>query len=115
MKHLAAYLLLALGGKESPSAEDVKALLTKLAVEVDGEQIETLVKAMEGKDLDDVLKAGEEKLLTVGGGGGGGDAPAAAPAKAAAAAPKEEKKKEEPAEVDVGGGDLFGGAKSGKY
>ena len=34
----------------------------------------------------------------------------------APAAPKEkEKPKEEAAEVDVGGGDLFGGAKSGKY
>jgi len=122
MKHLAAYLLLALGGKESPSAEDVKGLLTKIGVEIDDAKIESLVKSMEGKNLDEVLKSGEAKLLAVGGGGGGGGggAPAAAadaPKAAAAAAPKEEKKKEEPAEVDVGGGDLFGGGgdKKGGY
>jgi len=57
-----------------------------------------------------------------GAGGNGGGAAAAAPAagdnKDAKAADKKEakpEKKEEAAEVDVGGGDLFGGAKSGKY
>jgi len=122
MKYLAAYLLLALGGKESPSAEDVTGLLTKLDVEVDAAKIEQLVKAMEGKSLDEVLESGEKKLLSVGGGGGGGGgaAPAAAAGGAAAGGkpakeekPKEEKPKEE--EVTVSGGDLFGGGGGGKY
>ena len=120
MKYLAAYLLLALGGKESPSAEDVTGLLTKLDVEVDAAKIEQLVKAMEGKSLDEVLESGEKKLLSVGGGGGGGAAPAAAAGGAAAGGkpakeekPKEEKPKEE--EVTVSGGDLFGGGGGGKY
>ena len=43
-----------------------------------------------------------------------GGASAAAPA-ASDAKGKKEEKKEEAAEIDVGGGDLFGGAKSGKY
>src|SRR4051812_43251440 len=116
MKHLAAYLLLALGGKESPSAEDVTGLLTKLDVEVDAAKVEQLVKAMEGKNIDEVLAEGEKKLLTVGGsGGGGGGGAAAAPAGAAAPADKpKEKEKEKPKEeeaVDVGGGNLFGGDK----
>jgi large subunit ribosomal protein LP2 len=121
MKHLAAYLLLALGGKESPSAEDVTGLLTKLDVEVDAAKVEQLVKAMEGKNLDEVLEAGEKKLLAVGGGGGGGAAPAAAAGGAAAPAKKEEKKekekpKEEEVDIGTGGTDLFGGGGGGgKY
>lgn len=51
----------------------------------------------------------EELAKLAAAGAPAGDAPAAA------AAPKKEEKKEEPVEVDVGGGDLFGGAKSGKY
>jgi ribosomal protein L12E/L44/L45/RPP1/RPP2 len=54
-----------------------------------------------------------------GGGSSSGAAPAGAAAPAAAGAKKEEKKEEKKAakeeEVDVGGGDLFGGAKGGKY
>ena len=117
MKHLAAYLLLALGGKESPSAEDVKGLLNKLDVGAEDEKVEQLLKAMEGKNLDEVLEAGEKKLLSVGGSGGGVAAAGAAPAAGAAAEKKEEKKpekKEEAAEVDASAGNLFGGS-GGKY
>lgn len=72
MKHLAAYLLLVLGGNESPSAADVTAMLKKVDVEADAAQVEVLIKGMEGKKLDDVLKEGEAKLISVGGSGGGG-------------------------------------------
>lgn len=115
MKYLSAYLLLALAGKESPSAADVSELLTKLSVEVDAEKVELLVKALEGKNIDEVLEAGQKTLLTV---GGGGAAPAAGGAAAPAAAAKEEAPaaKEEAAEIDMGGsGGLFGGDKKGGY
>jgi large subunit ribosomal protein LP2 len=82
MKHLAAYMLLALGGKEAPSEAEVSALLKKVDVEVNAEQLRALIKSMEGKKIDEVLAEGEKKLLAVGGGGAapaaGGAAPAAA-------------------------------------
>jgi large subunit ribosomal protein LP2 len=87
MKHLAAYMLLALGGKEAPSEAEVSALLKKVDVEVNAEQLSALIKSMEGKKIDEVLAEGEKKLLAVGGGGGGA-APAAGGAAPAAAGGK---------------------------
>ena len=120
MKHLSAYLLLVLGGKETPSVDDVTGLLKKLDIEAEADQIELLVKSMEGKNIDEILEEGEKKLISVGGSGGGGGAaaaaaPAAAAASAAPAAKEKEKPKEEAVEVDVGGGDLFGGGAKGGY
>ncbi|PQE07046.1 60S acidic ribosomal P2 protein [Rutstroemia sp. NJR-2017a BBW] len=51
MKHLAAYLLLTIGGKASPSAEDVTAVLESVGIEADKERLETLIKELEGKDI----------------------------------------------------------------
>jgi len=124
MKHLAAYLLLAISGKQ-PTADDVTGLLTKLGVEADADKVKALVTSLEGKNLDEVIKEGQAKLLSVGGagGGGGGGGGAAAPAAAGkgddkkggdAEVPKEkEKPKEE--EANVAAGDLFGGGGGGKY
>jgi large subunit ribosomal protein LP2 len=118
MKHLAAYMLIALSGKE-PTADGVAALLSKVDVEVDKEKIDLLFKSLEGKTIGEVIKEGQGKLLAVGGarGGGGGSAPAAggaAPAAGGAApAKKEEKKEEKEVEVDMGGGNLFGADEKG--
>ena len=121
MKHLAAYLLLAIAGK-TPSADDVTGLLTKLGVEADAEQVKSLVAALEGKNLDDVLKEGNAKLLSLGGSGGGGGGGGGAAAAPAGGDKKEEKKddkkeKEKPKEeeANVTAGDLFGGGGGGKY
>ena len=54
MKHLAAYLLLVAGGNTSPSAEDLKTLLTTVGVEVDESRVSALIKAMEGKTAAEV-------------------------------------------------------------
>lgn len=54
MKHLAAYLLLVAGGNTSPSAEDIKTLLTTVGVEVDQSRVSALIKAMEGKTAAEV-------------------------------------------------------------
>merc|ERR1719396_212108 len=103
MKIVAAYLLCVLGGNATPSAADVEKVLTAIGAEADADQIALLVKEMEGKDINEVLEAGKEKLATVSDGGGaaaggaaaGGDAPAA----------EEEKNEEvEEEEADLGGG-----------
>lgn len=54
MKHLAAYLLLVAGGNASPSADELKSLLSSVGVEVDQSRVSALLKAMEGKTAAEV-------------------------------------------------------------
>jgi len=113
LKYLAAYCLAQLGGKATPTKDDVKRILTEVGVNVNETDLEHTVKTLTGKQLHEVIAAGQKKLANVSfGGGSGGSAPAKAeekkPEKEAAKAPakKEEPKKED---VDDGlGGGLFG-------
>merc|ERR1712174_51099 len=104
MKYLSAYMLLILAGKEAPSKDEVKALLTGADVEVEDDKLDTLFSKVEGKKIDELSEEGEEKLIAVGGAAGGGGGGAGG--EAAAEEAKEEEEEEE--EVDVGGGNLFG-------
>lgn len=54
MKHLAAYLLLQLGGNSSPSAKDIKAVLSSVGIEADDERLSTLLSELKGKDVNTV-------------------------------------------------------------
>lgn len=54
MKHIAAYLLLQIGGNASPSAEDVKKVLESVGIEADDERLDKLISELEGKDINDV-------------------------------------------------------------
>lgn len=54
MKHLAAYLLLGLGGNTSPSASDIKAVLSSVGVDADDERLEKLLGELKGKDISEV-------------------------------------------------------------
>jgi len=54
MKHLAAYLLLGLGGNTAPTADDVKAVLESVGVEADQERLDKLISELEGKDINEV-------------------------------------------------------------
>ncbi|KAL9129760.1 MAG: hypothetical protein Q9217_001872 [Psora testacea] len=103
MKHLAAYLLLGLGGNTSPSADDVKGVLSSVGIDADEERLDKLISELEGKDLQELIAEGTNKLASVpsgGGGGGGAAAPAAGGAAPEAEAEKEEKKEEEKEESD---------------
>ncbi|KAM0256236.1 hypothetical protein ACHAQJ_005107 [Trichoderma viride] len=102
MKHLAAYLLLTLGGNAAPSAADVKAVLSSVGIEAEDERLEKLLSELSGKDVNELIAAGSEKLASVPSGGAGGAAPAggAAAGGAAAAETKEEEKEEEKEESD---------------
>ncbi len=105
MKYIAAYALLVVGGNDSPSAADVTKVVEAAGGEVDADALGTMMTALEGKDIHELLASGEEKLKTlVGSGGGGGGA--AAP-EAAAAVP--EKPKEEEVDPMEGGMNMFGG------
>lgn len=54
MKHLAAYLLLGLGGNTSPSASDVKKVLDSVGIEADDDRLDKLISELEGKNLQEV-------------------------------------------------------------
>ncbi|KAK7257629.1 hypothetical protein RIF29_31732 [Crotalaria pallida] len=104
MKVLAAYLLAQLGGKENPSADDLKSILASVGAEADEDRIKLLLSEVKGKNFAELIASGKEKLASVP--SGGGAVAAAAPAGAAAggaapaAAAKEEPKVEEKVESD---------------
>ena len=54
MKHLAAYLLLGLGGNTSPSANDVKEVLSSVGIDADDKRLDKLISELKGKNLQDV-------------------------------------------------------------
>ncbi|XP_062528829.1 ribosomal protein P2 isoform X1 [Bombyx mori] len=89
MRYVAAYLLAVLGGKTTPAAADVEKILSSVGIEADAEKLKKVITELNGKDVEQLIAAGREKLSSMPVGGG---APAAAAAAAPAAAAAEEKK-----------------------
>ncbi len=54
MKHLAAYLLLGIGGNTSPSADDIKGVLSAVGIDADDDRLEKLISELKGKDIQEV-------------------------------------------------------------
>lgn len=95
MKHLAAYLLLTLGGNEKPSAADIKKVFESVGIEADSDRLDKLISELEGKDINELIAEGSSKLASVpSGGGAAASGGAAAAAGGAAEAAKEEEKEE---------------------
>merc|ERR1711937_843392 len=94
MKHIAAYLLCVLGGNASPSAGDVEKILASVGAEADSEKLTKLMGELEGKNIEEVIAAGTEKLASV-------------PCGAAAAAEEEKKEESEEESDDDMGFSLF--------
>ncbi|KAL4871938.1 60s acidic ribosomal protein-domain-containing protein [Aspergillus spectabilis] len=108
MKHLAAYLLLALAGNKSPSASDIKEVLSSVGIDAEEDRLEKLLAELQGKDINELIAEGSTKLASVPSAGAGGAAPAAAAGGAAAAeAPAEEKEEEKEESDDDMGFGLF--------
>ena len=103
MKHLAAYLLLTLGGNSSPSESDITKVLKSVGIEPESDRISALISELKGKDLNELIAEGSSKLASVPSGGaaaGGAAASGGAAAGGAAAEEKEEEKVEEKEESD---------------
>lgn len=106
MRYVAAYLLAVLGGNKNPSADDLKKILGSVGVELDQAKADKVISELKGKEIEDVIKKGSEKLASVPSGGAAvASAPAAggaAPAAAGGSPAKEDKKakKEESEEED---------------
>ena len=86
----------------------MKTVLESVGAEAEDEKIEKLLADLEGKNVEELIKEGLEKLVSIPAAG----AAAAAPAAAAAGEEKKEEKKEEEEEeeedIDMSGGGLFG-------
>eukprot|EP00891_Asterochloris_glomerata_P005006 jgi/Astpho2/5006/gw1.00071.57.1_t len=55
MRVISAYLLAALGGNRSPSADDINKILSSVGIEADSDRVDKLISEMEGKDIEDVI------------------------------------------------------------
>ena len=88
-------------------AADIKNVLETVGAEAEDEKIEKLLADLEGKNVEELIKEGLEKLVSI---PTGGAAPAASAAPAAEEKKEEEKKEEEEEEedIDMSGGGLFG-------
>ncbi|KAL6929819.1 hypothetical protein ACO0SA_001223 [Hanseniaspora valbyensis] len=96
MKYLAAYLLLNAAGK-TPSVESITEVVAASGAEVDASQIEALLAKLDGKSVEELIAAGNEKLSSV---PVGGAAPAAGAAAGSSEAAAEEAEEEEAEESD---------------
>merc|ERR1712121_79965 len=89
--------------EEKENAADIEKILGSVGVDAEADQIKKVISELNGKNLEELMAEGAEKLASVPSGGGaapaaggaaaGGDAPAAE-------AKKEDKKKEESEESD---------------
>jgi large subunit ribosomal protein LP2 len=52
MKYFAAYTLLVLGGKDKPTADDIKVVFDSVSAEFDSETAEKLVSELSSKVID---------------------------------------------------------------
>ncbi|XP_006358327.1 60S acidic ribosomal protein P2-like [Solanum tuberosum] len=64
MKVIAAYLLAQLGGNSNPSSNDLKKILNSVGAEIDDVKIELLLSQVEGKDINELIAAGKQRLAS---------------------------------------------------
>lgn len=108
MKYIASYLLSLHGGNSNPGESDIAKMLSSVGIVPESGRISSLLSALQGKNVEELIAEGLKKLATVPS-AGAAPAPSAsvssssAPAKAAEAdAPKKEE-----TDDDIGF-DLFG-------
>ncbi|MCL7034556.1 hypothetical protein MKW94_025022 [Papaver nudicaule] len=101
MKVISAYLLAVLGGNKEPAFEDIKNILGSVGAADDSdERIQLLLSQLKGKDLNELIACGRNKLfvcvpVVVNAIGDGGAGPAGSVAE-----PKKEEKVEENIDED---------------
>jgi large subunit ribosomal protein LP2 len=101
MRHLSVYLMLQLGGNESPTKEDVTKALAAVGVEADSAKLDQMLTNLETKSVAELMDEGKGLLATFGGGGGGGAGAGASGGGAVEAAVAKVEEKEEEVEADM--------------
>lgn len=108
MRYVAAYMLAVLGGNKAPTEEDLKKILSAVDVEYNPENSKKVVSELSGKNLEELIAQGTEKLATIPAAGAGAASGGGGSAEAAKAEEKKEEKVEEEEEEDEDMGfDLF--------
>ncbi|EFN80584.1 60S acidic ribosomal protein P2 isoform X2 [Harpegnathos saltator] len=103
MRYLAAYVLVILGGKASPTENDIKKILSSVGIETDDEKLEKVISELNSfrKSIDELITKSKKKLsfMPV-------DRAAAAPAndEAVIVEEEEEEKEEDSESEDIGFG-----------
>jgi large subunit ribosomal protein LP2 len=65
MRYVAAYLLSALGGKDSPNSADIEKILSSVGIEADGEKLKKVISELNGKNIEELIAAGNSILKTI--------------------------------------------------
>lgn len=65
MKYIAAYLLLQIGGNNSPSAADITKLLGTVGIDAESDRLDKLLSELKGKSIDELIAEGSTKLSSV--------------------------------------------------
>lgn len=62
MRYVAAYLLATLGGKASPSQNDIEKILSSVGIEADTEKLKKVISELNGKSVDELIAQGTTSL-----------------------------------------------------
>ncbi|GAB1861685.1 Large ribosomal subunit protein P2 [Camponotus japonicus] len=100
MRYVAAYMLAVLGGKASPSQNDIEKILSSVGIETDADKLKKVISELNGKSIDELVAKGREKLSSMPVGGAAAAGAAAAPASGAAAPVEEKKEEKKPAKEE---------------
>lgn len=58
MRYVAAYMLAVLGGKASPSQNDIEKILSSVGIETDAEKLKKVINELNGKSMDELIAKG---------------------------------------------------------
>ena len=58
MRYVAAFMLAVLGGKDEPTADDIRAIIESVGVEVDEDKLSLLLEKLNGKNIEEVQEFG---------------------------------------------------------
>ncbi|KAK6192802.1 hypothetical protein SNE40_004213 [Patella caerulea] len=67
MRYLAAYVLSVLGGKESPTEENIQTILGSVGVDCDSDRVSMVIKQLQGKNIEEIISKGQSLLASVSG------------------------------------------------
>lgn len=65
MRYVAAYMLAVLGGKASPSQNDIEKILSSVGIETDAEKLKKVISELNGKSIDELVAKGMSTFFTI--------------------------------------------------
>ncbi|KAJ8312701.1 hypothetical protein KUTeg_010074 [Tegillarca granosa] len=69
MRYVAAYMLAVMGGNSNPTARDIEKIVGSVGIECETDKLAIVLKELKGKDLEELIKKGQEKLANAPGAG----------------------------------------------